>query len=75
MIKKSSVLKSRLIFEILPIFVLLIFISFMIRTDFGMVYISVPEGVDPEMYFEFVQCIKVQGTQVYFEVMAGRPIT
>ena len=47
----------------------------MIKIDFGMVYISVPEGVDPEMYFEFVQCIKVQGTQVYFEVMAGRPIT
>ena len=54
---------------------MLIVLSIMIRTDFGMVYISVPEGVDPEMYFEFVECIKVQGTQVNFEVMAGRPIT
>ena len=46
----------------------------MIRTDIGMVYISTQEGVDPEKYFEFVESIKVQGTQGYFGVMAGRPI-
>ena len=53
---------------------LLIFISLMIRTDIGMVYISTREGVDPQKYFEFVESIKVQGTQGYFGVMAGRPI-
>ena len=47
----------------------------MIRTDFEMVYISPQQGVDPEAYFDFFECIKVQGTQGYFEVMAGRPIT
>ena len=46
----------------------------MIRTDIGMVYISTQEGVDPEKYFEFVESIKVQGTQGYFGVMTGRPI-
>ena len=46
----------------------------MIRTDIGMVYISTRKGVDPEKYFEFVESIKVQGTQGYFGVMTGRPI-
>ena len=40
-----------------------------------MVYISTREGVDPQKYFEFVESIKVQGTEGCFEVMAGRRIT
>ena len=47
----------------------------MIRTDFEMVYISPQQGVNPKKCFEFFECMKVQGTQGYFEVMAERPIT